>query len=693
MSQTLIRTDDRAPSRERLKPLKECRTLAEAFRTDEFMERIRMSVPQHISPERMLRTFIQATSKTPDLVKCNLRSVMGGMLTLSQLGLEPNTPLGQAYLIPFKGKERSPQTGKWDVEVYNLNVILGYQGLLDLSYRAPKFKSVQAQVVYKEDKFSFEYGTDAHVRHKPTGHYAEGEEPIWAYAHAALEDGQMFEVMSWADVIRIRNRSQGYQAALAAKENAESKGWNLPKAWTEAPWVRHTIAMGRKTAFRSLSKWLPRSAELAAAVALDERQDEETIDFGPVVDGADFTENELPGVEVDLPARPDAAFSRRSEPGSDQQDAAAGTRVAKQMPVDQPEGETPTQASGRASREVSVARGRTEPESAREHRIAREGEEARKILEETFEGWLTDEDGEPTSMEPITDPVAYARRVEEMWQTSRNREALLENNADSLDLAAEASADAKRIIDSMRGPKFPVVTIPEGRGSWRNYVDAIAAALHPDKGHGVTPDTLNEWAEIQAPGILRAPQAVRIGIVRIITEWAAAAKVDVPPVIAQALRTKGNGQQPAGAGNSKPEQQTSPQGTPGQDKGEDQPSDAAADNAGALDQTNPAAEEEKRRQEEADAKLDHRLDGFLDDLKQAASQAHKRRHPAEFVAFFEMDAVQRFLREVQSKGNGGWKRVLDTLCEEPAFSMVQELQTVAPGLMDAVMAHKVRPQH
>ena len=43
--------------------------------------------------------------------------------------------------------------------------------------------------------------------------------------------------------------------------------------------------MAKKTAFRSLSKWLPKSVELAGALALDEQQDQSSVDFGAVLDG------------------------------------------------------------------------------------------------------------------------------------------------------------------------------------------------------------------------------------------------------------------------------------------------------------------------------------------------------------------------------------------------------------------------
>lgn len=317
-----------APTRAEFKSLRECKTLAEAFSCAEFLDRIKQSAPAHVKPQRMLRTFVQATSRTPKLLQCNMRSVLGAMLTCSEVGLEPNTLLQHAFLIPFERTKWNPETRKRELISVDVQLIFGYPGLLDLAYRSGHVTSVHADVVWKADTFDFSYGTDAHLRHIPSGRHEQGEVPLWAYAHASLTNGQAFEAMPWADVLRIRNQTQGFQAALRAKEQGDKAAKPyIPASYTETPWVKHQEAMAKKTAFRSLSKWLPKSVELAGALALDEQQDHSTVDFGAVLDGgASIADGGfIEGEPLDQDEAPDATATftdRRETPVWDQVDNA-----------------------------------------------------------------------------------------------------------------------------------------------------------------------------------------------------------------------------------------------------------------------------------------------------------------------------------------------------------------------------------
>ncbi len=66
------------------------------------MPEIKKALPSTITPERFTRIVLSAISNNPDLQKCSANSFLAGMMNAAQLGLEPNTPIGQAYLIPYK---------------------------------------------------------------------------------------------------------------------------------------------------------------------------------------------------------------------------------------------------------------------------------------------------------------------------------------------------------------------------------------------------------------------------------------------------------------------------------------------------------------------------------------------------------------------------------------------------------------
>ena len=62
---------------------------------------IAKALPSVITPERFTRIVLSAISVNPKLGSCTPASFLGAMMTSAQLGLEVNTPLGQAYVLPY----------------------------------------------------------------------------------------------------------------------------------------------------------------------------------------------------------------------------------------------------------------------------------------------------------------------------------------------------------------------------------------------------------------------------------------------------------------------------------------------------------------------------------------------------------------------------------------------------------------
>lgn len=65
---------------------------------------IAKALPSVITPERFTRMTLTAISSDPKLAQTTPQSFLGAMMNAAQLGVEPNTPLGQAYLIPYRNK-------------------------------------------------------------------------------------------------------------------------------------------------------------------------------------------------------------------------------------------------------------------------------------------------------------------------------------------------------------------------------------------------------------------------------------------------------------------------------------------------------------------------------------------------------------------------------------------------------------
>lgn len=269
-------------------------------------------LPKHVDANRMLKIALGALRTTPKLMQCTTESLFGAIVQCSQLGLEPNTPLGHAYLIPFDKKKKGAG-GQWVVDKTEVQIVFGYKGLIDLARRSGQIVSISAHEVCEKDHFVYQYGLDEKLEHRPA--MGDRGEIVAFYAVAKLVGGgHAFEVMSRAQVEAIRDESQGFKAA---EQNA--KKYNKPG---DSPWHNHFAEMGRKTVLRRLTKYLPISIELATAVALDNRAGNEAQDLGDVLTGEyQVMDNEQPQAEDNQPEVIEQDQQPEQEPAAEQQEA------------------------------------------------------------------------------------------------------------------------------------------------------------------------------------------------------------------------------------------------------------------------------------------------------------------------------------------------------------------------------------
>lgn len=222
---------------------------------------IARALPKHCSPDRMARIAVTALRTTPKLATCTPASFLGSIMGCSVLGLEPNTPLGQAYLVPY-WNSRLEVPGSQKKGGNECQLIIGYQGYLDLIRRSGMVASVQAFAVYEGDSFEYELGLDPKVRHKPSEDpNREDKKLTHAYCVVKLKDKDadpIFLVMPRAQIEKRRMRG--------------ASGKKYPSGDpVRTPWDTDYEAMALKTVVRAAVKWAPRSAEMATAADIDER--------------------------------------------------------------------------------------------------------------------------------------------------------------------------------------------------------------------------------------------------------------------------------------------------------------------------------------------------------------------------------------------------------------------------------------
>lgn len=199
---------------------------------------IEKALPSVITPERFTRIALTAYSRNEKLQECTPESFLGSMMQAAQLGVEPNTPLGQAYLIPYRNK------GVMEVQFQ-----LGYRGMIDLAYRSGEVQNIQAHEVYENDTFEYELGLNPKLRHVP-----------------ALKDRG--NVILYYAVFKLTNGGVGFE--VMSKEDVEAFAKKKSKTYGTGPWQSDFDAMAKKTLVKRLLKFAPLKSDFVRAVTADE---------------------------------------------------------------------------------------------------------------------------------------------------------------------------------------------------------------------------------------------------------------------------------------------------------------------------------------------------------------------------------------------------------------------------------------
>ena len=202
---------------------------------------IKKALPSVITPERFTRMVLTAVRNTPKLAQCDKMTFLASMMTAAQLGVEPNTPLGQAYLLPYWSIKR---------KCYEVQFQLGYKGLIDLAYRSGEVATVQAHCVYENDDFEFEYGLEPKLTHKP----AKGEKGEFIGAYA---------------IFRTKSGGYGFDYMNAYEIEQHAARYSQSYKESYSPWKTNFEEMAKKTVIKRTLKYAPMKADFVKAVALD----------------------------------------------------------------------------------------------------------------------------------------------------------------------------------------------------------------------------------------------------------------------------------------------------------------------------------------------------------------------------------------------------------------------------------------
>lgn len=228
-------------------------------------KQFQLAMPKGAEAAQLIRDALTALRTTKNLAKCERTSVLGSLMTCAQLGLRPGV-LGHAWLLPFwSGKDRC----------HKAQLVIGYQGLIELAHRSGKISSLIARTVYSNDDFDVDYGLADSLVHNPNL-FGDRGDPIAYYAIAKFTTGgHAFMVMTHQEML-------AYRQEHATAKDRDGKVFG--------PWIDNFEGMAHKTCVRQLAKYMPKSTELAQALSADEGV---RVDLTPTVEPAEATDHDV----------------------------------------------------------------------------------------------------------------------------------------------------------------------------------------------------------------------------------------------------------------------------------------------------------------------------------------------------------------------------------------------------------------
>lgn len=238
----------------------------------QMLPEIKKAVGQTMTPERFSRIALSLFNGNPQFWEASPTSFLNALMQSAQCGLEPNTVLGEAYVIPYKNNKQN---------ITEVNFQVGYKGILKMAFNTKEYEAIYAHEVRKGDEFSYEYGLHKNLIHKP----------------ADIPNG---EVTYYYAVYKLKNG--GFDFVVWSKEKVEKHAKEYSKNYLyrgevnkNSVWFKNFDSMAKKTVLIDVLKYAPKSVEMARALEIDYRsntKDEKVEDFSYIdVDAVPVNDN------------------------------------------------------------------------------------------------------------------------------------------------------------------------------------------------------------------------------------------------------------------------------------------------------------------------------------------------------------------------------------------------------------------
>ena len=304
-----------APTKEEQKAKAKTATDIVAEKLEGHLDKIAMQLGKTIDPQKFMASCINAIARDPNLIRAlseSPRTVVGAVYQAAECGFEPNTSLGNCYIIPRYAKDKvaSEKAGR-DVYKWQATFQHGYKGVKELAYRSGQIDYLDAMEVYEKDEFDYMLGTTRYLKHKPY----DGENPgkvVKYYAICKLKGSNepLFKVWS-ADKV------MGHAKRKSSSYNDKYKRFY-------GPWDTDFESMAKKTVLLDVLNLAPKSLQFAAQIAADSSVKSIPLEGSGAVSML-LQPNEVYETEDALAAPPETALL----PGGEEGNGPTGESVEK----------------------------------------------------------------------------------------------------------------------------------------------------------------------------------------------------------------------------------------------------------------------------------------------------------------------------------------------------------------------------
>ncbi len=235
---------------------------------EKMLPEIKKAVGKTMTPERFSRIALSLFNGNPQFWEADTTSFLSALMQSAQCGLEPNTVLGEAYVIPYKNNKQG---------ITEVNFQVGYKGILKMAFNTGNYEAIYAHEVRDGDEFEYEYGLHKNLIHKPAD--VPSEEVTHYYAVYKLKNGG-FDFVVWSRE-RVEHHAREFSKNYTYKGNVNKN----------SVWAKNFDSMAKKTVLLDVLKYAPKSVEMAKALDLDykaEAKEEKLSNFNYVdVDAVD----------------------------------------------------------------------------------------------------------------------------------------------------------------------------------------------------------------------------------------------------------------------------------------------------------------------------------------------------------------------------------------------------------------------